>query len=271
MAENSNIGWTDHTWNPWWGCEKVSAECLRCYIDGIMKRAGKEPFNGPIKTSDSTWKQILKWNRLAEKQCERLKIFTCSMSDFFHAGADQWRTDAWELIRHCSTLDFLILTKRPERMAECLPPDWGMGYPNVWLGVTAGVTKSFYRLDELRKIPAIIKFVSAEPLLENLDFRPYLNDLDWIITGCEQAAKGKRRKMEMFWVKNIDRQCQDAGVPHYFKQHYCESDTGIPLIDGLIEGRIPTQNFPTTVRSTRFLAYSHFRNFYGASKNHLTD
>src|SRR5579862_4964020 len=94
MAENSKIGWTDNTMNFWWGCDKVSKECRLCYIGPIMRRSGREPFNGPIRTSEANWKNPAKWNRLAQDAGKRLLIFTCSMSDFFHKGADNWRSDA---------------------------------------------------------------------------------------------------------------------------------------------------------------------------------
>jgi len=121
MAENSGIGWTTHTMNFWWGCDKVSAECLHCYIAAFMKWAGKEPFNGPIRTKD--WSKPLRWNRKAAITGERPRIFTCSMSDFFHPGADEWRSEAWEIIRASQNLVWLILTKRPELIPDRLPSD----------------------------------------------------------------------------------------------------------------------------------------------------
>ena len=206
MAENSGIGWTDHTMNFWWGCHKVSQECKNCYIDGIMRRAGRVPFGGPIRTVN--WKKSHRWQQQATEQGRRFRVFTCSMSDFFHPDADQWREEAWEVIRQCQNLDWLILTKRPELIAERLPSDWGKGFPNVWLGVTCGIASSLNRLDVLQEIPAVIRWVSAEPLLGPIDFRPYLDGtIQWIITGCEQAGVGKRREMNLDWVRDIDRQC----------------------------------------------------------------
>src|SRR5436190_143488 len=97
MAENSGIGWTDHTMNFWQGCNKVSAECAHCYIDSLMRFAGRVPFNGPMRTVN--WQGPHKWNRRADNAGKRLRIFTCSMSDFFHTGADEWRSEAWDVIR----------------------------------------------------------------------------------------------------------------------------------------------------------------------------
>ena len=157
MAENSLIGWTDHTHNFWWGCHKVSVECQHCYIAAIMKRAGQIPFGGPIKTKN--WNNPLKWNRHANSKDVRFRVFTCSMSDFFHPGADQWRDDAWQVIRECPNLDWLILTKRPELIMDRLPSDWGSGYSNVWLGVTCGFSESLKRLEILKNIPAVVRWV----------------------------------------------------------------------------------------------------------------
>lgn len=233
MAENSLIGWTDHTSNFWWGCNKVSAECKLCYIDSIMRRAGKIPFDGPIKTKN--WSGPLKWNRQAIEQGNRFRVFTCSMSDFFHPGADEWRDEAWEVIRDCQNLDWLILTKRPELILDRLPRDWGNGYSNVWLGVTCGVAASLSRLEILKNIPAVVRWVSAEPLLEPIDFRPYLDgSFQWIITGCEQAGVGKRREMNIDWVRDIDQQCRDAEIAHFFKQRYEGNQL---LHDGLLDGK----------------------------------
>jgi len=234
MAENSGIGWTHHTINFWWGCHRVSSECLHCYIDGIMRRAGKVPFGGPMRTKN--WSGPHKWERQANEQGTRFRIFTCSMSDFFHPGADAWRAEAWDVIRRCPSLDWLVLTKRPELIVDRLPTDWGDGYPNVWMGVTCGITSSLHRLDTLKTIPAVIRWVSAEPLLGPIDFRPHLDGtIDWIITGCESAAVEKRRKMVLAWVRDIDQQCREAGVTHFFKQRYV---SGRLIHDGRLDGEV---------------------------------
>jgi protein gp37 len=167
------------------------------------------------------------------------------MSDFFHPAADEWRDDAWETIRACHRLDWLILTKRPELIEDRLPKDWNDGYPNVWLGVTAGCRDSLGRVDVLSKIPAVIRFISAEPLLEQLNLDHYLRKIDWVITGCERAKKGKRRLMELDWVRDIDLQCLTAGVPHFFKQYY-EDDTGVPKEDGVLDG-VKRQDWPNVL------------------------
>lgn len=238
--ENTKIGWSDHTWNPWWGCNKVSDACTHCYIGPIMRFAGYEPFRGPIRTSEVTWINASKWNRNACRDGKRMRVFTCSMSDFFHRQADAWRDEAWKVIRSCDQLDFLILTKRPELIADRLPDDWGSGYPNVWLGVTVESQKQIHRLDLLSKVPSKVRFVSAEPLLGPLRFGRRIRKLDWVITGSERAAKRKRRTMDLGWVRGIRDECDAAGVPLFHKQYY----RGTTLVfDGILDGE-QRQDFP---------------------------
>jgi protein gp37 len=180
------------------------------------------------------------------------------MSDFFHPGADRWRTKAWNIIRECDHLDWLILTKRPELILDRLPPDWGDGYAKVWLGVTVGAASSMDRIDRLKAVPATVRFISAEPLLERIDFTPHLDgSIHWIITGCERAAKEKRRLMDVDWVRDIDRQCRRARIAHYFKQYYVD-DRGIPVEDGLLDDTV-CQAWPLSSRSQRRTRSGVFR------------
>ena len=127
--EKSKISWTDGTWNPWCGCDKVSAKCDHCYIDRVLK----DPW-GRVYLAKTTWSLPHRMQRKASREGRQYKLFTCSLSDFFHPGADVWRPEAWRIIRECPDVDFLVLTKRAERMARHLPPNWGDGWPNVWLG-----------------------------------------------------------------------------------------------------------------------------------------
>lgn len=240
--ENSKIGWTHHTWNPWWGCDKVSAGCKHCYIDPIMRRSGNEPFGGPKKTSLQSWRKPFAWNRDGIVEMERWRIFTCSMSDFFHPGADAWRPDAWKTIKACDQLDWLILTKSPERIGERLPAGWGRGYPNVWLGVTVESQEYLQRVDILARIPAAVRFISAEPLLGRLSLGQRLRKVDWVITGCENAARAKRRVMQQDWVRHVADQCLKYNVPLFHKQYYRDNQL---TFDGFVDG-VCHQNFPAS-------------------------
>lgn len=215
MAEDSNIGWTHHTWNPWQGCHKVSAACAHCYIGPQMRRGGREPFEGPIR-SKSTWSQPSRFQRIALETGQRQRVFTCSLSDFFHEGADAWREDAWNIIRACDACDWLILTKRPERIAEHLPPDWGDGWPHVWLGVTVEENRTRHRLDKLLAIPAAVHWVSCEPLLEPLNLQPWIDRLDWIVCGGESGPEV--RLSSVAWYRHLYEQARQAGAAFYMKQ-----------------------------------------------------
>lgn len=128
MTKNSLIQWTKLTWNPWHGCKKVSPGCKFCYMyrdkarynqnPVIVQRSRQETFNSPLKWREPGF------------------VFTCSWSDFFIDEADKWRQNAWDIIRRTPHLIYQILTKRPERIKQCLPPDWGDGWQNVWLGTS---------------------------------------------------------------------------------------------------------------------------------------
>lgn len=237
MAENSLIGWTDHTWNPWIGCRHVSKACRFCYIGPIIRRMGKEPFDGAFLTK--TWPDPYRFNRQAQALGRRYRVFTCSMSDFFIEDADEWRPEAWETIKECKSLDFQVLTKRPENIHDRLPSDWGDGYPNVWLGVTVEAEAYLERVESLAKIPAVVHWVSAEPLYEAINFRPYLRRgwIDWIITGCENAHRDKRAAMDMDWVRDIHRQCEEYGAAHFLKQYYGGRYGNTLIDDGMLDGR----------------------------------
>jgi len=241
-VENSDIGWTDHSMNFWWGCNKVSPACKYCYIGQIMRRAGREPFHGPIRTSLATWKKAFAWNHKAAKLGRRYRVFTCSMSDFFHAKADKWRDDAWDVIRECRHLDWQILTKRSHRIAQCLPDDWEDGWSNVWLGVTVESQQYTKRLDDLTQIPAAVRFVSAEPLLGEINIIPWAANLDWVITGCERAAATKRRSMDLEAVRSLCRQCDQVGIAFFLKQYYLGNQL---QFDGMLDGTVQ-QSWPAS-------------------------
>lgn len=137
-------------------------------------------------------------------------IFTCSYSDFFIDKADGWRDDAWDVIRRTPWHTWLILTKRPERIMEHLPPDWGDGWDNVWLGVSVGIQESFHRAWTLADIPAKVRFISGEPLLEELDFleekegKSLMDHFHWVILGGESGDSSgpyKYRQCKIEWFE----------------------------------------------------------------------
>lgn len=168
MSEHTNIAWTDATWNPWHGCEKVSPGCKHCYMYREKQRYGQDPRN--VTRSKTTFRAPLKWTKPA-------RVFTCSWSDFFIEEADPWRDEAWEIIRQTPHLTYQILTKRPERMAGRLP--WTTEpWPHVWLGVSVeDQANADARIPLLLDTPAAVRFLSVEPLLAAVDLRAWL--LGW--------------------------------------------------------------------------------------------
>ena len=232
MAENSNIEWTKHTWNPVEGCRKVSQGCKYCYAERLVERFNKagEPkqkdFSKVRKTSQQVWNFPYKIHKNLTGQepfTERL-VFTCSMSDFFISEADEWRPDMWRIIRETPNLIYQILTKRPERILANLPEDWGAGYENVWLGVSTENQENFnLRVPILLSIPAKVRFLSIEPLIGDIEPMDIIEskELDWIIIGGEsgnETGKSRYRPCELIWIEYLSAMFQLASVPVFVKQ-----------------------------------------------------
>lgn len=220
MAKSSSIEWTDATWNPWHGCVKVSPGCKYCYMYREKHRYGQIPDN--IVRSKTTFYDPLSWKK------PRV-IFTCSWSDWFLEESDEWRDEAWEIIRQTKHHIYQILSKRPERISENLPADWGEGYENVWLGTSIENQGYVYRKDLLIRIPAKIRFISAEPLLGPINLGK-LDKVNWVITGGESGPSS--RPMDLNWVRSIRSQCVKANIPYFHKQN-----GGNKRVDGTWGGR----------------------------------
>jgi len=228
VGTNSAIEWTDATWNPWQGCTKVSEACAHCYMFRDMARYGRDG-SIVVRSKPPTFNLPLSKTREGRHAiASGSKVFTCSWSDWFHVNADAWRADAWEIIRQRPDVTFQIVTKRTERIAKCLPPDWGRGWPNVWLIATVENHERFLeRLQPLLDVPAPVRGLSCEPLLGPLDIRfwlkrPYQIDnavhpsLDWVIVGGESGPGA--RPMDLAWARAIVEQCKTAAVACFVKQ-----------------------------------------------------
>jgi protein gp37 len=222
MAKNSKIEWTHHTFNPWWGCVRVSEACRNCYAESWSRRVGKELW-GPKAPrrffSDPHWQQPLAWNRDAEVSGERRRVFCASMADVFEnrPELDQWRARLWQLIELTPALDWLLLTKRPEEIARCVP--WHDGWPvNVWLGTTVeNQDAANERIPLLITHSPGIRFLSCEPLLGRLDLRPWLGrSIGWVIAGGESGPKARAPHPD--WFRSLRDDCIAADVPFHFKQ-----------------------------------------------------
>jgi protein gp37 len=229
MSENSRIEWTDATFNPWRGCQRVSPACEHCYAETLSKRnpavlGSWGPAGTRVIASASYWREPLKWNAKAEAEGRRLRVFCLSLGDFFEdwrgpihgvkgerrytyvdvnasaidgsigATLDDLRAEAWDLISRTPHLDWLILTKRPENIARMLPKAWGDGWPNVWLGTTVeDQRRANERVPELLAVPAAVRFLSCEPLLGPVDLRRWLNVYGHIGPPCCVGGEGFHR------------------------------------------------------------------------------
>lgn len=214
MSKTTLISWCNATVNFWICCIRISLGCKYCYMFRDLARYGRDP-NKISRTSKNTFEAALKW--LTSK-----RIFTCSWSDFFIAQADEWRNDAWDVIRKTQQHNWLILTKRFGRILKCLPEDWGDGWDNVWLGITVENQKcADERIPLFLEIPAKIKFLSIEPLLGPVDVSKYLHGIQWVILGGESGnntGKHLYRPCQIEWIENIIDQCKNAGVAVFVKQ-----------------------------------------------------
>jgi len=234
MAKNSHIEWTNHTFNPWWGCHKVSPACDNCYAELWAKRVGQTLWGqrAPRRFfGDTHWREPLKWSEEARAEGTRSRVFCASMADVFECRADlnQERVRLWNLIDQTPSLDWLLLTKRPQHVLSMTP--WGENWPrNVWIGTSIENQKlAELRLPYLLAVPATVRFLSCEPLLGPLDLRswfnrPSYNPIDWVIAGGESGPRS--RPMHPDWVIGLLQQCQRAKVPFHFKQwgHWAPAD-----------------------------------------------
>ena len=243
MGETTGISWTSRTFNPWIGCTKVSPGCAHCFAEQIVEVFPMGKGKGAFRRLEltKTWGAPAKWNDEAAAAGRRELVFMGSMLDFFHEGGDEWRPAVWELVKKTPNLEYQILTKRPERIRECLPPDWGdTGYGNVWLGTSVENQKyAELRIPELLDVPAKLHFLSCEPLLGPLDLWRYLGHshfggeglveggVGWTIVGGESGAE--HRQMMTQWAIDIKAQCDAAEVPFFGKQRSGPKNE-IPLI-----------------------------------------
>lgn len=212
MASNSPIEWTEATWNPVTGCNKISPGCKNCYAERLSKRLkamGQANYVNGFKLAlqPRMLELPLKWKKPQT-------IFVNSMSDLFHKNIPlEYIQRVFDTMKRAHWHRFQVLTKRADRLAELSPQlEWPS---NVWMGVSVESQKYVNRIDDLRKTDAAVKFLSLEPLLgplKNLD----LKGIDWVIVGGESGYGA--RPMLLNWVTDIRQQCLDADVAFFFKQ-----------------------------------------------------
>lgn len=228
MAQDTKIEWTGNTFNPWWGCVKVSEGCENCYASSMSSRYGHDVWGHDKERrflSENNWNQPTVWNRKAVEMGIRTRVFCASMADVFERRDDlvPHRKRLISLIGRTTSLDWQVLTKRPQNITKLLPKDYKYP-PNLWLGTSvenqhAADTRVRYLLEHDR---AAVRFLSCEPLLGPVDIRKYLQPgsngakIDWVIVGGE--AGHHSRPMNPLWAKSLIRQCEEAGTPVFYKQ-----------------------------------------------------
>lgn len=240
MGKHSNIGWTDHTFNGWKGCVKVAKECAACYAEAWGERFGQVKWGHNVpRIRTKTWGNPVKWNREAEKNGKVQTVFAFSLGDVFEDKPDQpelndWRADFWMLIQDTPWLDWMILTKRAENVMRMIPYIWANnGLPdNVLIGTSVGTQERTSQLFYLRDVPARRKFVSAEPLLETVNFKKAINPvtgetenalawgmIDQLIVGGESdQGKRKARPFPINSATVLLHHARQYNIPFFFKQ-----------------------------------------------------
>lgn len=228
MAEQTGIEWCHHTFNPWMGCTKVSSGCKHCYAERENIRYGKHRWGPGAQrqvTSDTYWKQPLKWDRKAAADGVRRRVFCGSWCDVFEDRPDLAapRARLFELIEQTPHLDWLLLTKRPENVLKMVPIKWDWHvapFPdNVWIGASVENQETAdSRIHQLLMIPARIRFLSCEPLLGAVDLpdTSLIHQIHWVIAGGESGPNA--RPMHPDHAYSLLDQCQAASVPFFFKQ-----------------------------------------------------
>jgi protein gp37 len=228
MAENSKIEWTDHTFNPWIGCTKVSPGCDHCYAESMAKRYGWVtwgPHGERKRTSVANWRKPLQWAKAARGTGKRPRVFCASLADVFdNQVPTEWRSDLFTLIASTPELDWLLLTKRPQNLAKMFPVG---PWDNIWLGTTAEDQKHYDErwpiLAKQRNVP--VRFISYEPAIGPMDLfstaivldHPAKMFPDWIICGGESGPGA--RMMNPTWARDLRDQCHHlGGVAYFFKQ-----------------------------------------------------
>lgn len=277
MGKGTAISWATDTFNLWWGCEHaladpdaesddISEECRNCYAETFDKRVGGDhwwPGAEPRWFGDAYWAKLRRWNTEAREAAVRRRVFVASMADWaqchrdpaINAKMDAVRARLWGEVRACSWLDFLLLTKRADRLPALLPwhswPDeiasGGTPWPNVWVGVTCGTRRSLWRIARLRAVRAAVRFVSGEPLIDAISAAEWDlalcsqrenpeagGDIHWLIVGDESGGTkaSPRRLVDLDAVRTARDAAERHGVAFHLKQlHEGSRKVHLPMLD----------------------------------------
>lgn len=203
-------------WNPWHGCHKLSAGCVNCYV---YRTDGKHGIDSSVVVKTKSFGLPVQKKRDGSYKIGAGEmVYTCFSSDFFVEDADEWRGEAWDMIRSRPDLRFLMITKRIDRLQAVVPDDWGEGYDNVTICCTMeNQERADYRLPIYRAAPVKHKIIVCEPLLSAVDLSPYLGAwVEQVIVGGESGREA--RTCHYDWVLGIRRQCVEHGISFRFRQ-----------------------------------------------------
>lgn len=205
-------------WNPWHGCKKISAGCVNCYVYRTDSAYGKD---SSVVAITKNFHLPVKKNRKGEYKLQPDQdgiVYTCFTSDFFLEDADEWRKEAWQMMKTRSDLHFLFITKRIHRFIQCIPDDWRDGYDNVTICCTVeNQDQADYRLPIFLEVPIKHKMIVCEPLLTKIDLSHYLNsEIKGVVVGGESGPNA--RLCDYDWILYMRQQCIDSQVPFHFKQ-----------------------------------------------------
>ena len=245
----TKIEWAHETFNPWWGCVEISPACDACYARTWAERWGHQVWgkDAPRRFfGDKHWAEPLRWQRRASRTGETIRVFCGSQCDIFEYRPDllPHRLRLFQLIEQTPDLTWMLLTKRPQKMRVLAPDRWRERWPkNVWAMTTVESQKFTWRIDALARVPAVVRGISAEPLLGPLDLKHWLwpecsrcldsldgickqcaahgrcveeSKISWIIGGGESGFKA--RPMHPNWARSLRDQCASAEIPFLFKQ-----------------------------------------------------
>ena len=259
MSDRTTIEWTEATWNPVTGCSKVSPGCAHCYAEALSLRFGRSllpwtPANAAenIKLHHDRLAQPLKWR-------EPRLVFVNSMSDLFHEDVPAEFVDAAiSVMERAAQHTYQVLTKRPARALELLASGAIRRLPHhVWIGVSIESSRFNWRADVLRRVPARVRFISAEPLLGSLfedgprRSRLDLAGIDWLIVGGESGPRA--RAMSVEWARELRDACRAAGVPFFFKQWGGRTaKIGGRMLDSALHSAMPQLKSPTPRTASLF-------------------
>lgn len=202
-------------WNPWRGCRRYSEGCKFCYIHKGDAKRGVDTSN--IERTNNFYAPIARLKKGEYKMKSGQRVYLCFSSDFLIEEADRWRDECWQMIKERNDLNFIFLTKRIERFKNCIPKDWDTGYDNVTIGCTVeNQVCADERLTLFQGLPIKHKNIICQPLIEYINIKKYLNDIELVVVGGESDKNA--RPLNYDWVLDIRKQCLETKTPFEFRQ-----------------------------------------------------